>query len=184
MASIQENKIVCNSCGSHNHKRATSKRCPNSRFRQEIAAERIENTLILKEKLKIFEDFILENNITMDDLAPVYCPKWMERNHFMSNKWAWKLDSDLKEKLVKLYQDVAENTYACDIEGKDILNVVSERVKIICGIVGATSVDTGIGPDYHTRYDGARRLMRIWGVALESKNEICRYCVGKQQIGE
>lgn len=117
-----------------------------------------------------------KKNITIDDLAPAPCPKWMEGDHYGGNSKTWKLDFHLKKKLFEQHIDVAENLFWVDIEPNDILNAVSERTKIIYGIVGSNAADIWHSEAYRAAHHGTVRLMKIWGLTLEAENKPCRYC--------
>lgn len=133
MTSLEENKTICKSCKGTNHKRSTNRLCPNSRWQKEREADRIAtriaNTDRLIRKLKIFEDFIVQKNITMHNLAQVLCSKWTDSVHYHGNSDDWKLDYYLKKKLIELHYDVASAAYGCYLDENYILNAVSMWTK-------------------------------------------------------
>lgn len=180
MAPLEAKKSVCNSCKGTDHRRTTSRLCPNSRKEKDKTARRIEaireDTRILKGSLKTFEDFILKNKITMDDLAPAPCSNWMERDHYEGNSRKWKLVYYLRKKLIELQCDVAHDAAYKYLEENEVLNIVSDRTKTIFGIVGSNIADTWHSQAYHTAFSGTKRLMKIWGVTLEAENNNCRWC--------
>lgn len=178
MESLEVKKSVCKSCKGTDHKRYTNRLCPNSQWEKEKQAKRIENTSQLKESLKKFEDFIVQKNITMDDLAPVHCANWMEDGHYWGNRREWKMEYFLAQTLAELHCDVADNI-ACNLDEKEILNAVSERTKIIFCVVGSNAADTWNSHTYRTVRNGTIRLMRIWNVALAAKKKSCDSCKAK-----
>lgn len=168
-------KVVCGSCKGTDHKRYTNKLCPNSYWGKKKTANRLESLLQLKKSLKKFEDFILQKNITIDQLAPAFCSNWMEIERYRGNKNEWNLDFDLQNVLFDLHHDIACKVYAfpSPLEKNDILNIVSERTKIIYGIVGSNAGDWWYNHSYTKAHHGTIILMKFWGVTIEAKNKIC-----------
>lgn len=175
MASLEVKKNVCKSCKGIDHKRNTSKLCPNSYWGKKRTTDRLDALLQLKESLKKFEDFILQENITMDQLAPAYCSNWMEIERYSGNRTKWNLDYYLGKKLIDLHFDIACKVYVTPLDN-DILNIVSERTKIIYGIVGSNAGDIWYNTSYTNSYTkahfGTTKLMKFWGVTIETENKI------------
>lgn len=178
MESLDVKKSVCKSCNGTDHKRSTNRLCPNSKWGKERQAQRVENTLQLKKSLKKFEDFIVEKNVTMDDLAPVYCANWMEFGHYGGNKREWKMEYFLAKKMIELHCDVTDDVFCC-FDENEILNAVSDRTKIIFCVIGSNAADTWHSHTYRTVHSGTVILMRIWKTTVEAKNETCSYCKKK-----
>lgn len=172
MSSLEVKKMICKSCKGTNHKRYTNKLCPNSHWGKIRTAKRIESLVQIKEKLKKLEEFILQKNITMDDLAPAFCSNWMEIERYHGNRGEWKLDYKLQKKLFDLHFDIASKVYSTELEKNDILNIVSEKTKIIYGIVGSNAGDMWYNQSYTEAHYGTIILMNIWGVNVEAKNKI------------
>lgn len=139
MAEISE--VVCISCKGKGHKRNTNKLCPNSRWGKIRAMEKIENTDRLKKALSKFEEFILAEKITVDQLAPAYCSNWMEieRCGGILDGWKWKLEYDLRKKLIDLHYGIASLVYGHDFDKTEIVDYVSTTTKKIYGIVGSNA---------------------------------------------
>lgn len=185
MSSSEVKIFFCKSCKGTDHKRRTNKLCPNSRWGKIRLAEQIEaaerkkeNFKQINENLKVFENFIERYNITMDKLAPAYCSNWMEINLYSGNTREWKLDYYLQKKLFDLHYDIASKVYGTSFNNNDIsyLDDVSERTKIIYGIVGSNAGEIWYNKSYEPSYDkvhyGTKQLLKLWDVTIETKNEI------------
>lgn len=169
MDSLEVKKLVCKSCKGTDHKRHTNKLCPNSSWGKIRSANKIKDILQLKASLKKFEDFILQENITMAELAPAFCSNWMEIERYRGNTKEWKLKYELKKILFDLHYDVAFKVYGTSFVKEDILNIVSERTKIIYGIVGSNAGDVWYDRSYTKAHYGTIILMELWNVTVEAK---------------
>lgn len=179
MAPVDVKKIVCTSCKGVGHKRKTNKLCPNSHWgqmKEKLAQmkeqKQIEDLNRLQENLKKFKDFVTEKNITMDKLAPAFCSNWMEIERYDGNIREWKLDYTTEKQLLNLHYDVASLVREDSIN--DIPDCVTERTKIIYGIVGSNAGETWYNkkytPSYTIAHEGTVKLLKKWGVTVESKN--------------
>lgn len=182
MSLLEVKEIVCNSCKGTGHKRRTNKLCPNSRWGQIKTANGLDVLFELKESLKKFEEFILQNNITINKLAPAFCSNWMEIECYHGNMDEWKLDYKLQKILFDLHYDIISkigmySAYAYKpLEKNDILNIeLSERTKIIFGIVGSNVGDIWriSTHTYRKVHYGTITLLKFWGVIVEAINKIC-----------
>lgn len=137
------------------------------------ATKHSEDLVKLEESLKAFEDFILKENITMADLAPAYCSNWMDIERYDGNTYAWKLNRSRQSTLLRLHLDVASASYcAPSPECTNILNNVSQRARIIFGIVGSNAGDVWHSHTYRTAHFGTVRLMKFWGTIVEAKDVV------------
>lgn len=180
MALLEVKEISCNSCKGIDHKRSTSKLCPNSYWGQKRSADRLDILIFLKEKLKKFEDFILQNDITLDKLAPVFCSNWME---FKCYRGEYSRMEQLqlqaaKKILFNLHYDIIlemgmYSVYVkSPLEKKDILNIeLLERTKIIFGIVGSNAGDILHISNhiYKKIHHGTITLLKLWGLFILEK---------------
>lgn len=170
MTSLEVKQIICNSCKGTDHKRSSNHLCPNSYWAKMRTAERLETSVKLKESLKKFENFILQENITMDELAPAFCSNWMEIERYCGNTNEWKLDYELQTILFDLHYDIASKVYVTSFVKDENLDIVSERTKIIYGIVGSNAGCRWYNRSYTKAHYGTTILMNIWGVTVEAKN--------------
>lgn len=77
---------------------------------------------------------------------------------------------DLEKKLIDLHYDIALKVYGFLFEKNEISNIVSEKTKIIYGIVGSNAGDIYYDKSYAKAHYGTTKLLKIWGVAIEAKN--------------
>lgn len=155
----------CASCGKTGHRRRTNKLCRNSYWQQ-----RSRKLVYLKESLKIFENFILNNDITIEKLAPAHCSNWMDIPQWGGNKNKWKLEYILQKELCSLQDAAAKKAFEYErkLKGKlidqknEISNIISENAKIIFGIVGSNV------PFLDAHY-GTVILLKVWNVTVDTE---------------
>lgn len=172
MSSLEVKKIECKSCKGVDHKRSTNRLCPHSYWGKIRTAKRLEGLVQIKKSLKKFEEFILQKNITIDDLAPAFCSNWMEIQRYHGNRCEWKLPYHLQNFLFNLHYDIACHVYNTALKNDDILDVVSEKTKKIFGIVGSNAGDVWYNYSYTKAHYGTIILLNFWGVTIEARNEI------------
>lgn len=165
---------VCSSCKDVGHKNEEYKFCPNSlwsleqervRLREKEKQGIIDTWIRLKDKLSKFEEFIVTNNITADQLN--LCG--IER---IGKEDEAKLDYILENTLFDLQCDIATVLYEeeekiddPDIEIGDYISHVSLATKKIYGIVGSNAGNFWHSQSYVFAVFGTEILMRLWRLA-------------------
>lgn len=135
------------------------------------AIGKIEHLNNLKKALIKFEEFVLRNNITVEQLAPAFCSNWMQIERYRGNSMKWKLEYRLQKYLIYLHYDIACLVFKQKVNETDV-DFVSSATKIIYGTVGSCAGNFWHSFAYIQKHYGTTILMRIWNTAIVSENII------------
>lgn len=169
MSSLEVKKIECKSCKGDDHKRITNRLCPNSYWGKLRAERRLERLAQIKERLKKFEDFILRNNISIDDFLPAFCSNLAENERIHEHMHKWRINFNLKKRLFHLHLDVASKVWETELKENDNLDIVSQETKIIFGIIGSNAREMWYNYAYDEAKYGTCILLKRWGITVEAK---------------